>query len=55
MERRDGLTCLCGCVCAGNAEQLQQLLDDPECNVDLQDEEGRTALHFAGEAATVTS
>jgi hypothetical protein len=31
----------------GNAEQLQQLLDDPECNVDLQDEEGRTALHFA--------
>jgi hypothetical protein len=35
-------------MCAGNAEQLQQLLDDPECDVDLQDEEGRTALHFAG-------
>lgn len=35
--------------CAGNAEQLQQLLAEEGCDVNQADEEGRTALHFAGE------
>lgn len=34
---------------AGNAEQLQQLLAEEGCDVNQADEEGRTALHFAGE------
>jgi hypothetical protein len=38
-----------GRVCAGNAEQLQQLLGEADVDVDQADEEGRTALHFAGE------
>lgn len=36
-------------MCAGNAEQLQQLLAEEGVEVDQADEEGRTALHFAGE------
>lgn len=32
----------------GNAEQLKQLLEDADCDVNQADEEGRTALHFAG-------
>jgi ankyrin repeat protein len=32
----------------GNAEQLQQLLEAADCDVNQADEEGRTALHFAG-------
>lgn len=36
-------------VCVGNAEQLKQLLDEADVDADQADEEGRTALHFAGE------
>lgn len=39
----------CVCVLTGNAEQLQQLLAEEGVDVDQADEEGRTALHFAGE------
>jgi hypothetical protein len=38
----------------GNTEQLQQLLEDADCDVNQADEEGRTALHFAGAAALET-
>jgi hypothetical protein len=37
------------CAPAGNAEQLQQLLAEEGCDVNQADEEGRTALHFAGD------